>query len=122
MISVDVVGAAVGNVHGADVGASFRWSQGTRSAAEGSGAGRGSGADSDLNGLVDFGLFGIIAKPLFLWLKWTYRARDSELGLGDRPADADHQPGAAAAAHHADEVDAEDAARGAADQGDSGKI
>jgi YidC/Oxa1 family membrane protein insertase len=32
-----------------------------------------SGADSDLNGLVDFGWWGIIAKPLFLWLKWTYR-------------------------------------------------
>jgi YidC/Oxa1 family membrane protein insertase len=31
-----------------------------------------SGADSDLNGLVDFGWWGIIAKPLFLWLRWTY--------------------------------------------------
>ena len=31
-----------------------------------------SGADNDLNGLVDFGFFGIIAKPLFLWLKWMY--------------------------------------------------
>jgi YidC/Oxa1 family membrane protein insertase len=26
----------------------------------------------DLRGLVDFGWWGIIAKPLFLWLKWTY--------------------------------------------------
>jgi YidC/Oxa1 family membrane protein insertase len=25
----------------------------------------------DLGSLVDFGFFGIIAKPLFLWLKWT---------------------------------------------------
>ena len=31
-----------------------------------------SGADNDLNGLVDFGWWGIIAKPLFVWLKWTY--------------------------------------------------
>jgi YidC/Oxa1 family membrane protein insertase len=31
-----------------------------------------SGADNDLSGLVDFGFFGIIAKPLFLWLKWMY--------------------------------------------------
>jgi YidC/Oxa1 family membrane protein insertase len=31
-----------------------------------------SGADSDLNGLVDFGIWGLIAKPLFVWLKWTY--------------------------------------------------
>ena len=30
------------------------------------------GADNDLNGLVDLGWWGIIAKPLFLWLKWTY--------------------------------------------------
>ncbi len=27
----------------------------------------------DLRQLVDFGFFGIIARPLFLWLKWTYR-------------------------------------------------
>jgi YidC/Oxa1 family membrane protein insertase len=26
----------------------------------------------DLRGIVDFGTFGFIAKPLFLWLKWTY--------------------------------------------------
>jgi YidC/Oxa1 family membrane protein insertase len=32
----------------------------------------GVGTDNDLNGLVDFGFFGIIAKFLFLWLKWTY--------------------------------------------------
>ena len=28
--------------------------------------------DNDLNGLIDFGFFGIIAKALFIWLKWTY--------------------------------------------------
>jgi len=26
----------------------------------------------DLRGIYDFGTFGFIAKPLFLWLKWTY--------------------------------------------------
>jgi YidC/Oxa1 family membrane protein insertase len=26
----------------------------------------------DLRGVIDFGMFGFIAKPLFLWLKWTY--------------------------------------------------
>jgi YidC/Oxa1 family membrane protein insertase len=26
----------------------------------------------DLRGIVDFGWFGILARPLFLWLKWTY--------------------------------------------------
>jgi YidC/Oxa1 family membrane protein insertase len=30
------------------------------------------GANPDLRGLVDFGWLGIIARPLFLWLKWTY--------------------------------------------------
>ena len=30
------------------------------------------GADNDLSGLVDFGIWGLIAKPLFIWLKWTY--------------------------------------------------
>lgn len=27
---------------------------------------------SDLRGIVDWGWFGFIARPLFLWLKWTY--------------------------------------------------
>jgi YidC/Oxa1 family membrane protein insertase len=31
-----------------------------------------SGAPQDLRTLVNFGFFGIIARPLFLWLKWTY--------------------------------------------------
>jgi YidC/Oxa1 family membrane protein insertase len=30
------------------------------------------GTNPDLRGLVDFGWLGIIARPLFLWLKWTY--------------------------------------------------
>jgi YidC/Oxa1 family membrane protein insertase len=30
------------------------------------------GADPDLRKLVDFGWLGVIARPLFLWLKWTY--------------------------------------------------
>jgi YidC/Oxa1 family membrane protein insertase len=30
------------------------------------------GASPDLRGLVDFGWLGIIARPLFLWLRWTY--------------------------------------------------
>jgi YidC/Oxa1 family membrane protein insertase len=32
-----------------------------------------SGAEKDLRGMVDFGWFGIIARPLFLWLRWTYQ-------------------------------------------------
>jgi YidC/Oxa1 family membrane protein insertase len=30
------------------------------------------GAEQDLRALVNFGFFGIIARVLFLWLKWTY--------------------------------------------------
>ena len=32
-----------------------------------------SGAEQDLRALVNFGFFGIIARPLFLWLKWTFK-------------------------------------------------
>ena len=31
-----------------------------------------SGSDHDLRAVVDFGWLGLIARPLFLWLKWTY--------------------------------------------------
>jgi YidC/Oxa1 family membrane protein insertase len=30
-------------------------------------------APPDLRGLVNFGFFGIIARPLFLWLQWTFK-------------------------------------------------
>jgi YidC/Oxa1 family membrane protein insertase len=30
------------------------------------------GADPDLRSLINFGFFGVIARPLFLWLRWTY--------------------------------------------------
>ena len=33
---------------------------------------RRSASDPDLRQLVDFGWLGLIARPLFLWLKWTY--------------------------------------------------
>jgi YidC/Oxa1 family membrane protein insertase len=29
--------------------------------------------DPDLRGTVDFGWWGLISRPLFLWLKWTYK-------------------------------------------------
>ena len=40
-----------------------------------------SGADPDLRGLVNFGFFGVIARPLFLWLQWTYK-HTSATGVG----------------------------------------
>jgi len=35
-------------------------------------AGLPAGSEADLRKLVDFGWLGYIARPLFLWLKWTY--------------------------------------------------
>jgi len=69
--NVDVIGAAVGNLHGATVERVFVGPKELEVLQKVPVPGV-SGADSDLNGLVDFGFFGIIAKPLFLWLKWMY--------------------------------------------------
>ncbi len=35
-------------------------------------AGSGPSPNRNLEGIVDFGFFGFVAKPLFLWLRWTY--------------------------------------------------
>ena len=69
--NVDVVGAAVGNVHGPTSERIFVGPKELDVLQKVSVPGV-AGADSDLNGLVDFGFFGIIAKPLFVWLRWTY--------------------------------------------------
>jgi YidC/Oxa1 family membrane protein insertase len=69
---VDVVGAAVGNLHGPTTERVFVGPKELEILQKVPVPGV-AGADNDLNGLVDFGFFGIIAKPLFLWLKWTYR-------------------------------------------------
>ena len=70
--AVDVVGAAVGNLHGPTKERVFVGPKELEVLQKVAVPGV-SGADNDLNGLVDFGWWGIIAKPLFLWLKWTYR-------------------------------------------------
>jgi YidC/Oxa1 family membrane protein insertase len=71
-VNVDVVGAAVGNLHGPTSERLFVGPKELEVLEKVKVPGV-SGADNDLNGLVDFGWWGIIAKPLFLWLKWTYR-------------------------------------------------
>jgi YidC/Oxa1 family membrane protein insertase len=70
--NVDVIGAAVGNLHGATSERIFAGPKELEVLEKVPVPGV-SGADNDLNGLVDFGWWGIIAKPLFVWLKWTYR-------------------------------------------------
>jgi YidC/Oxa1 family membrane protein insertase len=72
MVNVDVLGAAVGNLHGATSERIFVGPKELEVLEKVPVPGV-TGADNDLNGLVDFGWWGIIAKPLFLWLKWTYR-------------------------------------------------
>ena len=69
--NVDVIGAAVGNLHGATAERVFVGPK-ELEVLQKVPVPNVSGADNDLNGLVDFGFFGIIAKPLFLWLKWMY--------------------------------------------------
>jgi YidC/Oxa1 family membrane protein insertase len=71
VVNVDVLGAAVGNLHGATAERIFVGPK-ELEILQKIPIPNVSGADNDLNGLVDFGFFGIIAKPLFLWLKWTY--------------------------------------------------
>jgi YidC/Oxa1 family membrane protein insertase len=67
----DVVGAAVGNLHGPTIERMYVGPKELSSLEAVPIAGI-AGANPDLRGLVDFGWLGIIARPLFLWLKWTY--------------------------------------------------
>ena len=69
-VKVEVLGAAVGNFKGSTI---ERMYVGPKSlpileSVQVPGI---SGAAQDLRALVNFGFFGIIARPLFLWLKWT---------------------------------------------------
>ena len=71
VVPVEVLGAAVGNLHGPTLERVFVGPKELQVLQKIPVPGV-SGADNDLNGLVDFGWWGIIAKPLFVWLRWTY--------------------------------------------------
>ena len=68
---VDVLGSAVGNMSGPTI---ERMYVGPKSLGvlESVPVPTIEGAPQDLRALVNFGFFGVIARPLFLWLKWTY--------------------------------------------------
>lgn len=66
--NVEVLGAAVGNSRGPSSGRLFAGPKELDVLKNVSV----SGAEGNLTGLVDFGWWGIIAKPLFVWLRWTY--------------------------------------------------
>jgi YidC/Oxa1 family membrane protein insertase len=68
-VQVDVLGSAVGNLHGPTSERAFVGPKELEILQKVPVPGS---ADNDLNGLIDFGWWGIIAKPLFVWLKWTY--------------------------------------------------
>lgn len=70
-VNVDVIGAAVGNLRGPISARLFAGPKELDVLQKIPVPGV-SGADNDLNGLVDFGWWGILAKPLFVWLRWTY--------------------------------------------------
>jgi YidC/Oxa1 family membrane protein insertase len=70
-VPVDVIGSAVGNLHGPTSARLFAGPKELEVLQKIPVPGV-SGADNDLNGLVDFGFFGVIAKFLFVWLRWTY--------------------------------------------------
>jgi YidC/Oxa1 family membrane protein insertase len=70
-IKTDVLGVAVGNLRGTTV---ERVYVGPKSLGvlESVPVPTLAGAPQDLRALINFGFFGVIARPLFLWLKWTY--------------------------------------------------
>jgi YidC/Oxa1 family membrane protein insertase len=70
--NVDVVGAAVGDLRGVT---SERVYVGPKelSSLEAVSVPTIRNGDPDLRGTVDFGWWGLISRPLFLWLKWTYK-------------------------------------------------
>jgi YidC/Oxa1 family membrane protein insertase len=71
MDKVEVLGAAVGNLHGTT---NVRLYVGPKSLPdlESVSVPAITGAEPDLRALIDFGWLGYIARPLFIWLKWTY--------------------------------------------------
>jgi YidC/Oxa1 family membrane protein insertase len=69
---VDVLGAAVGSLHGPTTERMF---VGPKELAvlDAVSVPTIRNDNPDLRGIVDFGWWGILARPLFLWLKWTYK-------------------------------------------------
>ena len=71
MDKVDVLGAAVGNLRGPTIARLYVGPKALADLEAVSVPGI-TGAEPDLRAIIDFGWLGIIARPLFLWLKWMY--------------------------------------------------
>ena len=72
MDKVDVLGAAVGNLKGATDTRLYVGPKALSDLESVSVPGI-TGTEPDLRQLIDFGWWGIIARPLFVWLKWMYK-------------------------------------------------
>jgi YidC/Oxa1 family membrane protein insertase len=68
----EVLGAAVGRLGGSTVEKMYVGPKALDVLEKVPVAGLPAGTEPDLRKLVDFGWLGLIARPLFLWLKWTY--------------------------------------------------
>ena len=69
---LEVLGAGVGQLGGTTVGRMYVGPKALDVLEAVPVAGLPAGTEPDLRKLVDFGWLGLIARPLFLWLKWTY--------------------------------------------------
>jgi YidC/Oxa1 family membrane protein insertase len=69
---VDVLGVAVGSLKGATAARMYVGPK-TLEALQAVTVPGITGAEPDLRGIVDFGWLGLIARPLFLWLRWTFK-------------------------------------------------
>jgi len=72
MDKVDVLGVAVGSLKGPASGRLYVGPKALEDLQSVRVPGI-TGAEPDLRAIVDFGWLGVIARPLFLWLKWTYK-------------------------------------------------
>jgi YidC/Oxa1 family membrane protein insertase len=70
-IKTDVLGVAVANLRGPSVQRLYVGPK-SLSVLESIAVPTVNGAPQDLRALVNFGFFQVLARPLFLWLKWTY--------------------------------------------------
>ncbi len=71
-VKVDVLGAGVGNLHGPTVERMYVGPKILNTLESVHVAGMPANVEPDLRQLVDFGWLGVIARPLFIWLRWTY--------------------------------------------------
>ncbi len=71
-VKADVLGVAAGNLKGPTVGRLFVGPKILKILETVPVTGVPANAEPNLHQLIDFGWFGVISRPLFVWLRWTY--------------------------------------------------